>query len=60
MSELNGDRARFQKDRKRKLHRRQRIQSLVAQLRKRTEEQASSREAARSMPDEGSPLRSGD
>jgi hypothetical protein len=29
MSERNGDRARFQKDRKRKLRRRERIQELV-------------------------------
>jgi len=35
MSELNGDRARFRKDRKRKLLHRQRIQSLLAELQKR-------------------------
>ena len=29
MSERNGDRARFQKDRKRKMRRRQRVQELV-------------------------------
>jgi hypothetical protein len=29
MSKLNGDRARFHKDRKRKLRRRQRIQELI-------------------------------
>jgi hypothetical protein len=34
MSKLNGDRARFQKDRKRKLRHRQRIQALMAGLRK--------------------------
>jgi hypothetical protein len=33
MSERNGDRARFQKDRKRKLRRRQRIQELVKTFR---------------------------
>lgn len=33
MSERNGDRARFQKDRKRKLLRRQRLQALRASLR---------------------------
>jgi len=32
MSERNGDRARFQKDRKRKLRRRERIQELVKAL----------------------------
>jgi uncharacterized membrane protein len=60
MSALNGDRARFHKDRKRKLHHRQRIQALAAKLRKRTVDQASSRAASRSMTDEGSPLRIGD
>jgi len=35
MSRRNGDRARFQKDRKRKLLRRQRIQTVMANLRKR-------------------------
>jgi hypothetical protein len=33
MSARNGDKARFQKDRKRKLARRQRIQALVARVR---------------------------
>ena len=33
MSERNGDRARFQKDRKRKMRRRQRVQALVKALR---------------------------
>jgi hypothetical protein len=33
MSERNGDRARFQKDRKRKLRRRQRIQELIKTFR---------------------------
>jgi hypothetical protein len=37
MSERNGDRARFQKDRKRKLRRRQRIQELVKTFRARPE-----------------------
>jgi hypothetical protein len=60
MSALNGDRARFHKDRKRKLRHRQRIQALAARLRKRTEEQASSRKASGSMHDEGGPLRIGD
>lgn len=34
MSALNGDRARFQKNRKRKLEQRQRVRLLVARLRK--------------------------
>jgi len=38
MSERNGDRARFQKNRKRKLQHRQRIQALLTRLRKRTAE----------------------
>ena len=33
MSERNGDRARFQKDRKRKMRRRQRLQEFVKALR---------------------------
>jgi hypothetical protein len=33
MSERNGDRARFQKDRKRKLRRRRRIQQLIDAIR---------------------------
>ena len=36
MSQLNGDRARFQKNRKRKLLYRQRVRLLVASLRKKT------------------------
>jgi len=36
MSERNGDRARFQKERKRKLRRRQRVQQFVKALRART------------------------
>ena len=35
MSERNGDRARFQKDRKRKLRRRERIHELIQALRTR-------------------------
>ena len=37
MSEWNGDRARFQKNRKRKLLYRQRVRLLVARLRKKTD-----------------------
>jgi hypothetical protein len=38
MSKLNGDRARFQKDRKRKLLRRARLHAVLARLRKRVGE----------------------
>lgn len=75
MSERNGDRARFQKNRKRKLHHRQRIQALVTGLLKRTDEHASgaadrsvaatftdtaSRAASLVMHDEGGPTRTRD
>jgi hypothetical protein len=60
MSKLNGDRARFHKERKRKLHRRQRLHALAAGLRKTSEDQTSSRAASRGMLDEGGPLRTGD
>ncbi|MBI3265037.1 MAG: hypothetical protein HYZ58_18070 [Acidobacteria bacterium] len=43
MSERNGDRARFQKDRKRKLRRRQRIQEFVKALRARSLESVDTR-----------------
>ena len=43
MSERNGDRARFQKDRKRKLRRRQRVQQFVKTLRARTLEAVDTR-----------------
>jgi hypothetical protein len=61
MSARNGDRARFHKDRKRKLHHRQRIQALMAGLRKRADdEEASTRAASLNMHDEGGPARIGD
>lgn len=60
MSERNGDRARFQKDRKRKLHHRQCIQVLRLVLRNRAAEQASTRDASLNMHDEGGPARIGD
>ena len=41
MSQRNGDRARFQKNRKRKLHHRQRIRALVTALRNRRDADAS-------------------
>jgi hypothetical protein len=58
MSARNGDRARFHKERKRKLHHRQRIRALMARLRKRVD--ASTRIASLNMNDEGGPARIGD
>jgi hypothetical protein len=43
MSRRNGDRARFQKERKKKLLRRQRIQTLMADRRKQLEAPAAQR-----------------
>jgi hypothetical protein len=66
MSERNGDRARFQKCRKRKLIHRQRIQALWIRLRKPIDERRpdaagdASRAASLAMQDEGGPTRSGD
>jgi hypothetical protein len=60
MSRRNGDRARFQKDRKRKLRHRQRIQALTAALRARAKDDTSTRAAAAEMLEEGGQLRSGD
>jgi hypothetical protein len=60
MSERNGDRARFHKDRKRKLHRRRRIQALMRRLQNRTDEQASTSVASLNMHNEGGPARIGD
>jgi hypothetical protein len=75
MSERNGDKARFQKTRKRKVHRRQRIRALLARVRKTTDKDSSdaadrsvtgtftdaaSRAASRAMQDEGGPTRAGD
>ena len=64
MSERNGDRARFHKDRTRKLHRRQRIQAFTAAVRQRKETAAlaetASAESASAMHNEGGPMRSGD
>jgi hypothetical protein len=55
MSARNGDRARFHKDRKRKLHHRQRVQALVAGKRKHVEEAAALHVALGSMHNEGGP-----
>ena len=60
MSERNGDRARYHKDRKRKLHRRQRIQAFIATLRRRADEKASTDAASLDMQDEGGPSQIGD
>jgi hypothetical protein len=60
MSERNGDRARFQKNRKHKLHHRQRIRALEAELRKRRDDDAASRAKSLAMQDEGGPMRLGD
>jgi hypothetical protein len=56
MSKRNGDRARFQKDRKRKMRHRERIQALVAGVKKKTDEDApgvTARPAATSAPTKG-------
>jgi hypothetical protein len=64
MSERNGDRARFQKERTRKMHRRQRIQALTVAVQQRKAATAAvvTSDAASSvaMHDEGGPMRSGD
>lgn len=60
MSARNGDRARFNKDRKRKLLHRRRIQALVALLKKRADENAATDSASLNMGDEGGPTRMGD
>jgi hypothetical protein len=60
MSARNGDRARFQKNRKRKLCHRQRLHALKAALSKRADGEAAARVASLSMQDEGGPVRIGD
>ena len=75
MSKRNGDRARFQKNRKRKLQHRQRIQALAAGLVKSTGEKtpattsgrrrigaaaAGPSAASAAMQNEGGPTRTGD
>ena len=70
MSERNGDRARFQKNRKNKLRHRQRIHAFVAGLAKRTDASGTSEpgvtrtptdvQASIAMHDEGGPIRAGD
>jgi hypothetical protein len=51
MSKLNGDRALFQKNRKRKLLNRERVRLLVAKLRKKTDEGASADASTRARDD---------
>jgi hypothetical protein len=60
MSERNGDRARFHKARKRKLHQRQRIRALRVAVKKSADDESSTRLASLNMHDEGSPVRDGD
>ena len=66
MSKRNGDRARFQKDRKRKLFHRQQIQALRAGLGKKTNASGAAvaatptGAASLAMQDEGGPTRPGD
>jgi hypothetical protein len=73
MSERNGDRARFQKNRKRKLLHRQRIRAVLSGLLTQTSAAAARRpgltatptdvasaEAAQAMRDDGGPIRAGD
>ncbi len=64
MSALNGDRARFRINQVRKLHRRQRIQALVAGLKAHTIDgrkgSIAPGAAARTIQGEGSPTRTGD
>jgi hypothetical protein len=55
MSKRNGDRARFQKDRKRKMRHRERIQALVAGVKKKADDAsgATARPTATSAPTKG-------
>jgi len=57
MSKLNGDRARFQKDRKRKMRLRERLHVAIAAVKKRTGDTAA---ASMRMHDEGGPVRNGE
>lgn len=60
MSARNGDRARFYKDRKRKLRHRRRIQAFTARLKTRAEEKAATDTSSLNMHDEGGPTRIGE
>ena len=57
MSKLNGDKSRFQINRKRKMRLRERLHVALAAVRKRTEETAA---ASMRMHDEGGPVRNGE
>ena len=58
MSKLNGDRARFQKNRKRRMQLRQRLHALATRLRNRAS--PATRAASGVMLNEGGPVRAGD
>jgi hypothetical protein len=60
MSEGNGDRARFQKNRKRKLRHRERLAVILRKRATKVSSRAASRTASLDMLDEGGPLRRGD
>lgn len=63
MSELNGDKARFQKNRKRKLQNRRRIRALLARPAAKQVKDApgaSTRAGSLAMLDEGGPTRAQD
>jgi hypothetical protein len=55
MSERNGDRARFQKDRRRKLGRRQRIRALATAMRTRTAAVQASAQLSEPRPGKAAP-----
>jgi hypothetical protein len=57
MSKLNGDKSRFQINRKRKMRRRERLQVTLAAITKRAGETAA---ASIRMHDEGGPVRNGE
>ena len=59
MSARNGDRSRFQVNRKRKLQHRQRIQALAIRLQNKTGDTAA-RAASVATGDKGGPVRTGD
>jgi hypothetical protein len=60
MSQRNGDRARFHKDRQRKLRHRQRVRARLVAVKTRTDDATATRAASLAMSDEGGPARSGD
>jgi hypothetical protein len=60
MTERYGERARSDRDQKRKLDRRPRLEAWRARLRQKADEKAALRLAALNMQDEGGPARIGD